>query len=306
MERCIPMSATPSRFPGVIVPLVTPFHDDGSLALKVLAPLIEFVLHAGVTGVVVAGTTGEGYALNMDERALLLRVAMDEIGGRVPVLAGVGGTSTREALAQAQVALEAGVHGLMVAAPAYCLPTGTELGDHVVKVVRATNLPTVLYDYPARTGVQFGVDALDVLADNPLVVGIKEASGDLDRIATLHDRYGDTLAIVSGSDTLAMHYFEAGSDCWIAGFANALPAEHVAILAAAQRGDMAEGWEIQNSLKPILTDVESDHYIARTRYSLIARGIPVGVPRAPLQALGADDMAAMKAHLVALGHLSPE
>ena len=298
------MSATPCRFPGVVVPLVTPFRDDDSLALEVLPQLIDFVLDAGVSGLVVAGTTGEGYALSMDERALLLQTAMDEIGGRVPVLAGVGGTATREALAQARMALEAGVHGLMVAAPAYCLPTGSELGEHVLQVLRATQLPIVLYDYPARTGVQFGVDSLDLLAGHPLVVGIKEASGDLSRIAMLHDRYGDDLAIVSGSDTLAMHYFQSGSDCWIAGLANALPAEHVAMLAAAQRGDMAEGWEIQHSLEPILTDVETDHYIARTRFALIARGIPVGVPRAPLQALGADNSAAMWAHLVALGHLA--
>ena len=92
--------------------------------------------------------------------------------------------------------------------------------------------------------------------------------------------------------------------CWIAGFANALPAEHVALLAAAQRGDIAHGWEMQNSLKPILTVVENDHYIARTRFALIARGISVGVPRAPLQALGSDDSTAMRAHLVALGRLA--
>ncbi|MCY7297946.1 MAG: dihydrodipicolinate synthase family protein, partial [Ilumatobacteraceae bacterium] len=287
-----------------IVPLVTPLREDGSLALEVLPQLIDFVVDAGVTGVVVAGTTGEGYALSMDERALLLQTAMDEVGGRVPVLAGVGGTATREALAQAQQALEAGVHGLMVAAPAYCLPTGPELGEHVLQVLRATQLPTVLYDYPARTGVQFGVDSIDLLAGHSLVVGIKEASGDLSRIAMLHDRYGDDLSVISGSDMLAMHYFESGSDCWIAGFANALPAEHVEMLAAAQRGDMAAGWEVQHRLAPILADVENDHYIARTRFALIARGIPVGVPRAPLQALGADDSAAMRTHLVALGHLA--
>lgn len=295
--------STASRFPGVIVPLVTPFHDDGSMALEMLPQLIDFVLAAGVSGLVVAGTTGEGYALSAKERALLLQATMDEVGGRVPVLGGVGGTATREALEQAQMALEAGVHGLMVAAPAYCLPTGRELGGHVLQVLRATQLPTILYDYPARTGVQFDVESLDLLADHPLVVGIKEASGDLTRIALLHDRYGDDLAIVSGSDLLAMHYFESGSDCWIAGFANALPGEHVAMLAAVQRNDMATGWEMQHRLAPILTDVESNHYIARTRFALTARGIPVGAPRSPLQALGAQDSATMRAHLAELGHL---
>lgn len=297
------MTQPSNHFSGVLVPLVTPFHADGSLALTVLPSLVEFLLDAGITGFVVAGTTGEGYALDLDERRAVLRSVMDIVRGRVPVLAGVGGTSTREAIVQAHAAAEAGVQGLMVAAPAYCLPTGAELGAHVQRVLAAVPLPTVLYDYPARTGVPFDVDALDVIAGNPLVVGIKEASGDLSRIPLLQARYGDDLPLVSGSDTLAMHYFVAGSDCWIAGYANALPAEHVEMLAAAQRGDITAGWAVQERVTPILADVESGHYIARTKWSLIARGIPVGPPREPLHALGTDDAAAMKAHLAALGHV---
>ncbi len=298
------MSQRSSHFPGVLVPLVTPFHEDGSLALEVLVPLVDFLLGDGVAGFVVAGTTGEGYALDLAERRALLRSVMDVVRGRVPVLAGVGGTATREAVVQATAAAEAGVQGMMVAAPAYCLPTGAELGVHVLRVLSAVPLPTVLYDYPARTGVPFDLEALDALAGHPLVVGIKEASGDLSRIVQLQDRYGDDLAIISGSDTLAMHYFEAGSDCWIAGFANALPTEHVEMLAAARRGDMAAGWAVQERLSPILTDVESGHYIARTKWSLIARSIPVGPPREPLHALGSADAATMRAHLAALGHLA--
>ena len=297
------MNSADSHFPGVIVPLVTPFHDDGSLALEVLPALVEFVLGAGVAGLVVAGTTGEGYALDMAERTDVLRTVLAVTRGRVPVLAGVGGTATREAVLQARLAVEAGGQGLMLAAPAYCLPTGDELGRHVLAVLRATELPTVLYDYPARTGVPFDVTALDLVATDPMIVGIKEASGDLSRISLLRDRYGDHLSVVCGSDTLAMHYFEAGSDSWIAGFANALPAEHVAMLAAARRGDMSAGWQMQRRLLPVLTDVESGHYVARTRWSLIARGIPVGPPRAPMQPLGETDSVAMRAHLDALGCL---
>ena len=133
------------------------------------------------------------------------------------------------------MALAAGVQGLMVAAPAYCLPTGPELGEHILQVLRSTGLPTVLYDYPARTGVQFNVDSLDLLAGHPQVVGIKEASGDLTRIAMLHDRYGDDLAIISGSDTLAMHYFESGSDCWIAARSRSGSPMKLAAFRAASR-----------------------------------------------------------------------
>jgi len=292
-----------SHFPGVLVPLVTPFREDGSLALEVLPALIQFLLDNGISGFVAAGTTGEGYALELPERKAVLRSVMDVVGGRVPVLAGIGGTSTREALVQAAAAVDSGVAGLMLAPPAYCLPTGAELGAHVQRVLAAAPLPTVLYDYPARTGVPFDVAALDVVAGDPLIVGIKEASGDLSRIALLQGRYGNDLPLVSGSDTLAMHYFEAGSDCWIAGYGNALPAEHVEMLDAAQRGDVAAGWAVQERLTPILTDVESGQYVARTKWSLIARGVPVGPPREPMHALGAADAAAMGAHLAALGHV---
>ena len=297
-----PVPSPRSHFPGVLVPLVTPTHDDGSLAPDVLPALIDFLLAAGITGLVVAGTTGEGYALDAGERALMLREVRAIAAGRVPVLAGVGGTATREALAQATAAAEGGVDGLMVAAPAYCLPTGEELGRHVLAVLEHAALPAVLYDYPARTGVPFGVDALDLLAPHPLVVGIKEASGELGRIEVLQQRYGVDLPIVCGSDTLALRYFEAGSDSWIAGFANALPAEHVEMLAATQRGDLPAARQVEQRLAPILADVERDHYIARTRRALIARGIPVGPPRAPLQPLGPDDTAAMLHHLAVLGH----
>jgi 4-hydroxy-tetrahydrodipicolinate synthase len=174
----------------------------------------------------------------------------------------------------------------------------------VLRVLEEAALPTVLYDYPARTGVPFGVEALDLVAHHPLIVGIKEASGDLTRIDLLRDRYGDDLSIVCGSDTLALHYLETGSDSWIAGFANALPAEHVEMVAAVQRGDLAAARVVADRLDPILTDVERDHYIARTRWALIARGIPVGSPRPPLQALGAADSAALHDHLVALGHVA--
>lgn len=296
------MPSPHSHFPGVLVPLVTPTRADGSLAPDVLPPLIEFVLAGGVTGLVVAGTTGEGYALDAGERALVLREVRAIAAGRVPVLAGVGGTATREALAQAVAAAECGADGLMVAAPAYCLPTGVELGRHVLTVLQHAALPVVLYDYPARTGVPFGLEALDLLAPHPLVVGIKEASGDLSRLGVLPQRYGHELPIVCGSDTLAMHYFEADCDSWIAGFANALPAEHVEMLAAAQRGDWPAARLSEQRLAPILADVERDHYIARTRAALVARGIPVGPPRAPLQPLGPDDGAAMLHHLAVLGH----
>jgi gamma-glutamyl-gamma-aminobutyraldehyde dehydrogenase len=272
-------------FPGVVVPLVTPFDEGGGLDLASVPALVEFVLAGGVSGVVVAGTTGEGYALDLAERRDLVLAVQAAVAGRVPVLVGVGGTATREALAQARLAAACSADGLMVAAPAYVLPTPEELGRHVREVLDAAGLPAVLYDYPDRTGVAFSEKALDAVAGDPLVVGIKEASGDLTRVGRLRRRYGDALPIVCGSDTLAMRYFEKGVDSWIAGIANALPAEHVALLRAALAGDTAQAWAWQKQLMPMARTCERVHYTPKVRHALALRGIPVGPPRPPLSAV---------------------
>lgn len=270
-------------FPGVLVPLVTPFDDDGDLDLATVPALVEFVLAGGVSGLVVAGTTGEGYALDLDERASLMKAVRAAVVGRVPILVGIGGTSTRAALEQARQAAELDADGLMVAAPAYVLPTPEELGRHIAAVLDAADRPAVLYDYPDRTGVSFTERALDLVAADPRVVGIKEASGDLTRVGRLRRRYGDDLPIVCGSDTLAMRYFEKGVDSWIAGVANALPAEHVALLAAALGGRSADAWAWQAQLLPMARTCERVHYIAKVRHALALRGMPVGPPRPPLR-----------------------
>ena len=278
-----------SGFPGVVAPMVTPFTDDGALALERVPAVVEFLLGHGIAGLVVAGTTGEGYALDMAERRALAAEVQRVVAGRVPVLLGVGGTATREALAQAELAREVGADGLMVAAPAYVLPTQTELGEHVLAVLAAAGLPAVLYDYPDRTGVNFDERSLDLLAAHPLVVGIKEASGDLTRVRRLRRRYGSDLPIVCGSDTLAMRYLELGVDSWIAGLSNVLPFEHVQMLEAVQRGDLAVGWELQHRMMPFLRDAERQRYTPKAKFGLELRGVPVGPPRRPLNPLDAGE-----------------
>jgi 4-(gamma-glutamylamino)butanal dehydrogenase len=289
-------------FPGVIVPLVTPFTTSGALDLERVPVLVDFVLAGGVKGVVVAGTTGEGYALDLEERRELLEAVQAAVGARVPVLLGVGGTATREAVAQARLARDCGAEGLMVAAPAYALPTPEELGRHVRTVLDAAGLPAVLYDYPDRTGVAFTERALDAVAADPLVVGIKEASGDLTRVGRLRRRYGADLPIVCGSDTLAMRYFEKGVDSWIAGVANALPAEHVALLIDAVAGETERAWAWQRQLMPMLRTCERVHYTPKVRHALEMRGVPVGPPRPPLAAVDLSEAQEVATRLlIALG-----
>ena len=144
---------------------------------------------------------------------------------------------------------------------------------HVGAVLAEADLPVVLYDYPDRSGVSFTERALDVVAADARVVGIKEASGDLTRVRRLRRRYGDELPIVCGSDTLAMRYFELGVSSWIAGLANALPREHVALLRAALDGDTATAWAWQKQLMPMARSAERVHYTSKVRHALELRGV---------------------------------
>lgn len=284
---------------GIYVPLVTGFDESGRVDLAGLATPIEAVLDAGVTGIVACGTTGEGYALSLEERRAVTSRIHEVVDGRVPVLGGVGGMSTDQALDHALLAKALNLDGLMVAAPAYCLPSQVELAQHVRAVVSAAGLPTVLYDYPQRTGVSFAIESLDELAIDPLILGIKEASGELERITILLERYAGHLDVVCGADAAAPVFFDAGVRCWIGGAANLLPAAHVAMLDPDQRSS------VHAAIVPILEFIETGDYVAKVKAGMAQRGVDVGAPRAPMRAPEQEDIAYLAELLDAAGSWAP-
>lgn len=284
---------------GVYVPLVTPFDESGRIDQAQLGAAVEAMVAAGVHGIVACGTTGEGYALSLEERRAVTARIKEVVAGTVPILGGVGGMSTDQALDHALLAKALELDGLMVAAPAYCLPTPTELATHVSAVVNAANLPTVLYDYPQRTGVSFDIDTLDALAPMELIIGIKEASGDLDRVAEISSRYGDSIDIVCGADAAAPVFFDAGVRCWIGGVANLLPTAHLAMLDPTTRS------EAYAAIVPILEFIESGRYNAKIKAGMAMLGLDVGIPRAPLAAVDAATSAELAELLDAAGTWAP-
>jgi 4-hydroxy-tetrahydrodipicolinate synthase len=284
---------------GVYVPLVTPFDESGRIDQAQLGAAVEAMVAAGVHGIVACGTTGEGYALSLEERRAVTARIKEVVAGTVPILGGVGGMSTDQALDHALLAKALELDGLMVAAPAYCLPTPTELATHVSAVVNAANLPTVLYDYPQRTGVSFDIETLDALAPMELIIGIKEASGDLDRVAEISSRYGDSIDIVCGADAAAPVFFDAGVRCWIGGVANLLPTAHLAMLDPTTRS------EAYAAIVPILEFIESGRYNAKIKAGMAMRGLDVGIPRAPLAAIDAATSAELAELLDAAGTWAP-
>lgn len=267
------------QFDGLIVPVITQFDEYGHVDAKGVAEFTEILIGHGVNGLVACGTTGEAYALTPDERHLVISTIQKQVAGRVPVLSGVGGMATNAALDQAALAKRLECDGLMLAGPAYSVPTDDELSTHVETVVNAAGLPTILYDYPARIGVSFTKEALMPLADHPLILGIKEASGDLSRIDMLQTNFAGRIDPVCGADVDSLAFFAAGVKSWIGGIGNALPKAHLGIMDPQTRQ------EAHAAVKPLLENIESGRYIAKTKALMGILGVPSNFLRGPLKPL---------------------
>jgi 4-hydroxy-tetrahydrodipicolinate synthase len=276
---------------GVYTPIVAPMHANGDLDLDGFAKVIEFCLAGGVRGLVANGTTGEYYALSADERRQLTVHAKDVADGRAQLIAGCNSGSTREVIGYGLHAREVGYDALMLAAPYTSLPTQRELAAHYASVASEVGLPIILYNYPARAGIEIGFDCLDAIADIPEIVGIKESSGDFSRFLAMRKRYAGKIEIMCGSDDQAVDYFVWGVRSWLAGTSNVLPRHHVKLLEASLRGDHAEAVRIFDGMLPWVQNMESGSYNQKAKLGLGHQGIQCGDVRQPLLPL-LDDVAA--------------
>jgi 4-hydroxy-tetrahydrodipicolinate synthase len=282
------------RLDGVHVPVVTPFDSSGELDLVALRRVIEFVGDAGVRGVVATGTTGEYYALDVAEREQVMAVVAEATRGSVLLTAGCNAGSTREVIRLGECAARLGYEVLMLAAPPTSLPSPRELAAHFLAVADTVGLPVVLYDFPARAGVQIGIECLDMVAHHPSVVAIKESSGDLSRVLQLLHRYDGVLSVICGADDHAADHLFWGVRSWLAGTANVLPAEHVAVVEAANRGDIGHARALFAEILPWIQWMESGSYNAKVKAGMCRRGLEVGTVRPPLLALTDTDLAQME------------
>ncbi|MEM6326774.1 MAG: 4-hydroxy-tetrahydrodipicolinate synthase [Bacteroidota bacterium] len=222
----------PSRTPlfrGTAPALVTPFTAAGDLDLGAFRRLIDFHLkgspdHDGVEALVVLGTTGENPTVTHDERRQLVEVAIEHTAGRVPVIIGTGTNNTAQSVQYSREATEAGAGGLLVVGPYYNKPTPAGVRGHVEAIADATDCPIVLYNVPGRTGSNLTAETTLMITEAvPTVVGVKEASGNLNQVADLLAHRPDGLAVYSGDDDLTLPMLALGADGLISVIANAVP-----------------------------------------------------------------------------------
>jgi 4-hydroxy-tetrahydrodipicolinate synthase len=270
------------KIEGVYVPVVTPFDAKGEINYDNLTKVINRCLDAGVAGIVSCGTTGEYYAMTTEERVKVMQHTAAVAKGRAQLVAGCNAGSTRDAIGFGVVSREAGYDSVMLAAPPTSLPQQHELAAHFAAIAEGSGLPVILYNYPARAGVEIGMECLDLLADRADIIAIKESSSDFSRFLALRSRYEGRITIMCGSDDQAADYFYWGVRSWLAGTANVLPAEHVAVMNAALAGDQYKARDLFDKILPWVQEMESGSYNQKAKLGIGHFGIECGSVRQPL------------------------
>jgi 4-hydroxy-tetrahydrodipicolinate synthase len=273
-------------FKGVFPVVTTPYSADGSINFDVLGRHIDYLLSNGVHAILPGGSTGEYYAHTLEERRDVLKFVAKQVAGRVPLYAGLNSARPEDTIELGKTAVDLGYEAQMLAAPYYSLPHVDELAAHFRRVAVAVPLPIILYNFPARTGVDMTSVFLKKIVDIGSICAIKESSGLFDRMLE-HVVNFPSLQRICGADDQAVDAFLWGAKSWIAGPANFLPAEHVALYeASVVRQDFAAGMRIMRAMLPLFYLLErGGKYIQYVKYGAELAGIPVGPAREPLQSL---------------------
>ncbi|HUW36250.1 MAG TPA: 4-hydroxy-tetrahydrodipicolinate synthase [Rhodocyclaceae bacterium] len=229
---------------GSIPAIVTPMHEDGSLDLPALKRLIDWHVAEGTDGLVVVGTTGESPTVDHDEHCTLIRSAVEMAGGRIPVIAGTGSNSTAEAIDYAAFAKRAGAAAHLSVVPYYNKPTQEGLYRHFAAIAAAVDLPMIVYNVPGRTVADLANDTMLRLAQLPRIVGIKDATGNLERGADLLKRAPPGFAVYSGDDATALPLMLLGGQGTISVTANVAARLMHEMCAAALAGEVRRARDI--------------------------------------------------------------
>jgi 4-hydroxy-tetrahydrodipicolinate synthase len=268
-----------------MVALVTPMSLDGAVDAKALSELIEFHVDNGTDAIVPVGTTGESATLDHEEHCEVIRMVVDQVAGRIPVIAGTGANSTREAIDLTRCAMEAGADACLLVTPYYNKPTQEGLYQHYKAIAEEVPLPQILYNVPGRTACDMLPGTVERLSELANIVGIKEATGDVARAGQIVDCCGSRLDVYSGDDAIAMEIILRGGKGVISVTANVAPRMMHQMCEAALRGDRATAVEINRRLEGVHRDLFLESNPIPVKWALAEMGkIPSGI-RLPLTPL---------------------
>jgi 4-hydroxy-tetrahydrodipicolinate synthase len=272
-------------FRGSMVALVTPMNDDGSLDFDALKRLIDFHVDNGTDAIVAVGTTGESPTLDMDEHCEVIRRSVEYARGRVPVIAGTGANSTSEAIELTRCAEQAGANACLLVTPYYNKPTQEGLYRHHRAVAEAVSIAQILYNVPGRTAVDMQPETVERLAQIPNIVGIKEATGNLDRAREILRRCRDGFELYSGDDATALDCILLGGKGDISVTANVAPRLMHDMCAAALEGREPQARAINERLMGLHKNLFCEANPIPVKWALNEMGMIKGGIRLPLTPL---------------------
>jgi 4-hydroxy-tetrahydrodipicolinate synthase len=289
----------PFRVKGSLVAIVTPMHEDGSIDWASYRQLIDWHIQQGTDAIVAVGTTGESPTVTPQEHGELIKVAVEQSAGRVPIIAGTGGNSTQEAIELTAHAKNVGADATLQVVPYYNKPTQEGMYRHFKAVAEAVELPVILYNVPSRTVADMQTDTVLRLAEVPGIVGLKDATGDMVRTIGLLRRVSKDFLLYSGNDDSALGLMLLGGSGVISVTANIAPKMMAQMCAAALQGDVATAREINDRLFPLHTDIYVETNPIGVKFVLSQLGRCKADLRLPLVPLSASAqpkiIAAMKA-----------
>jgi len=262
--------------------LVTPFTKSGELDEAGVRRLARRQIDAGVHFLVPCGTTGETPTLSEAERRRVVELVVEEANGRVPVMAGAGGYDTREVVHAAREMQKAGANGLLSVTPYYNKPTPEGLFQHFSAVADATELPIVLYNVPGRTGCNMEAPTVARLATIPHIVGVKEASGNIQQMAEILRAVPPAFQVLSGDDAITIPLMAIGGRGIISVASNSIPAEMAQMVEAAEAGDYAAARAMHHRLLPLLLVNFVESNPGPVKFSMAAMGLCEEVFRLPM------------------------
>ena len=273
---------------GSIVALVTPMHPDGAIDWSTFSRLIEYHIESGTAALGVVGTTGESPTLTVPEHCEVIRFAVEQAGGRIPVLAGTGGNSTHEAIELTVAAAEAGADYSLSVTPYYNKPTQQGLFEHFSAVARSVNLPIILYNVPGRTGCDLLNETVVRLSQIENIVAIKDATGDIERGAALIESVPDGFGVFSGDDATALKLMRCGGPGNVSVTANVAAGDMAALCNLALSGQ----WEAAEAIDQRLRELNRVLFIEANpipiKWALLQQGMIESGIRLPLTTLSEE------------------
>lgn len=288
-------------FKGSLVALATPFDSNNRVDYASLKGLIDFHVNQGTDGLVIAGTTGEAATLNRDEHAELVARAVEMVDSRMPVIAGTGSNSTRQTISMSQVVADSGLDAYLIVVPYYNKPMQEGMYQHFTAIADAVAKPVLMYNVPGRTVADMQAETVARLAEHNNIFGIKEATGDIDRLRQIKALVDDDFMLYSGDDSTALEFLEAGGHGIVTVSGNVVPAAIARLCELAAAGEHAAAKALDDTLQELNDALFAESNPIPVKWALAQMGLMQPNLRLPLTDFAKQYHDQMRVALAAAG-----